>query len=668
MLDLIAYKNTHVPASNLFANGDFKEGIEKWYTLGIDEVVFSENKAIYTPTRTWSQLSQSLKVNKTDKIYMSINVKTLNDRTFILFKNAKSSHKHSGSGEFEKLSGVFVNESSGSVDNFGVSDGTAGDFKEITIKEPIFINLTETFGKGNEPTKEQMDKLLETRFDNGWFDGTKNLFNAKEFMNNYHKKTKELENAIIASEPVEFALSEKSVSIEHLDFIESSSNLINEKTIVLNKNINNAGELIDSDAYSLSDFIKVTPSTDYTASTTHIGAYYVSQFDKNKTFIKRTPLTNTQTITLDSATQYVRVADLTNFFGKSTQINLGSVSLPFEKYYARLSKEVMPKNVKPYYFAPEEIIGVYKGIGVSYTDFPTTNDVITAWNTLASEHPEYITETLMGYDASGEYPIYKYRLNPNGLVVNGMGRKLPKVLLVAGIHGGELPPIYSTYSMVRDICENWTEDALLEYLRWNVEFEIIPLANPYSLDHIQGRDYGYRHNANGVDLNSNFSENWAEGTLGDATYGGSEPFSEPESQYIKSMIDANTDAIYFGDYHSQGGSDYHLMWIPMSIGEYADENLQIASKYVIEKMSREFVKDYNLIPDRTVLGSTRGGRHNGTTRIYAHAQGIPSASTVEGFNVFPADAGQTYESVVKANTEFITNWLLTVIKQMKSVY
>ena len=40
------------------------------------------------------------------------------------------------------------------------------------------IDLTATFGLGNEPTLEQMDAIL-AKFENSWFDGTKNLFQAK---------------------------------------------------------------------------------------------------------------------------------------------------------------------------------------------------------------------------------------------------------------------------------------------------------------------------------------------------------------------------------------------------------------------------------------------------------------------------------------------------------
>lgn len=50
------------------------------------------------------------------------------------------------------------------------------------IDDVMVIDLTTTFGKGNEPTVEQMDEIM-SKFENSWFDGTKNLFQAKASLN-----------------------------------------------------------------------------------------------------------------------------------------------------------------------------------------------------------------------------------------------------------------------------------------------------------------------------------------------------------------------------------------------------------------------------------------------------------------------------------------------------
>src|SRR5699024_6936829 len=100
-------------------------------------------------------------------------------------------------GAFHQRSVIFESSTSGTSITFrhDTSDYEVGEV--WSIRKPILIDLTEAFGKGNEPTAEQMDELLE-QFPNKWFDGTKNLFNAKHMMNTYHKKITQLENAITA--------------------------------------------------------------------------------------------------------------------------------------------------------------------------------------------------------------------------------------------------------------------------------------------------------------------------------------------------------------------------------------------------------------------------------------------------------------------------------------
>lgn len=54
--------------------------------------------------------------------------------------------------------------------------------KKLDAQYVFGINLTAAFGKGNEPTAEQMDGIM-AKFTNSWFDGTKNLFRANATLN-----------------------------------------------------------------------------------------------------------------------------------------------------------------------------------------------------------------------------------------------------------------------------------------------------------------------------------------------------------------------------------------------------------------------------------------------------------------------------------------------------
>ena len=471
--------------------------------------------------------------------------------------------------------------------------------------------------------------------------------------------------------PVDNLLPDNSIDLKKLGFLKYSDNLYNKATTKLNRVVNAAGVENDSSSNALSDYIKVSPNTTYTLAKAWSTAFYTV----DKVFISRPD--NEGTFTTPANAYYVRLIMHNNNYDK-VQINLGDTLLPYEDYYVWFNDELKDPNgnkssnneEKTYYFAPEEITGVFKLPSGSYPKFSTSNDVINAFRTLAAANTDYITETLMGNDSSGTYPIYQYTLKTPHVEATDLTKKLPKVLLVSGLHGGEVSSVFSSYYLFKLLCENWENDPLLEYLRCNVEIVCIPYASPYAYDNPAETNIG-RWNANGVDLNRNFSVGWTQGTVGSATYGGTAPFSEVETQYVKSMIDANTDAIYFGDYHTNGstaaGTDYSLlMWHSLINGEYYNENVTISSRYLIEKLTREFRRDYGLT-EKGHYGYISFSNVGGTAKLYGASKGIPS-STFECFMKFPNEMEFSSETNIKACTEYVGNWILTLIKQLKTVY
>jgi hypothetical protein len=70
----------------------------------------------------------------------------------------------------------------------------AGTSEEVQVTNCIAISLTEVFGAGNEPTKEEMDTLIRQI---GWFEGTRTL-KQTETTNWLLKLIRENKNAIVA--------------------------------------------------------------------------------------------------------------------------------------------------------------------------------------------------------------------------------------------------------------------------------------------------------------------------------------------------------------------------------------------------------------------------------------------------------------------------------------
>ena len=117
-----------------------------------------------------------------------------------------------------------------------------------------------------------------------------------------------------------------------------------------------------------------------------------------------------------------------------------------------------------------------------------------------------------------------------------LGKRKPqaKILLLGGIHGDE----YSSVSIVF----KWL-NTLDKYHSGLFHWKIVPLINPDGLL----RKHSRRSNANGVDLNRNFSpgkdknaslEYWKKKTRQDKRrYPGQSPLSEPETRWIEMLIE-----------------------------------------------------------------------------------------------------------------------------------
>lgn len=312
-------------------------------------------------------------------------------------------------------------------------------------------------------------------------------------------------------------------------------------------------------------------------------------------------------------------------------------------------------NTQKFFFAPETLNGSYVAKTGTYTPISTIANLYTAYDALQSANPTYITKRLLGNDASGTIPIYEYRFKPS--ITTGTSRNHPKILTHAGIHGGEEPSVYTLYYVLKNICEDWKNDKLLEYLRWNIDFIVIPCIN------VWGFEPRIRENANGVNIQKNPKHNGAYAGESDA---GPNAWSEPEAQYIRNMILDNPDAFYYCDIHSAGTGDVpgSLMLHGLPGGVVYDADLDNSARYNIEKMTREFQKNYSLPYDGTILGNITQ-TYTGSTRSYASSLGM-KASAVETFYRLPNEASANSTNTLKANCEFLANWFLTLINQHKA--
>ena len=305
----------------------------------------------------------------------------------------------------------------------------------------------------------------------------------------------------------------------------------------------------------------------------------------------------------------------------------------------------------------------YCNIHGEFNDFTydtSINDYFSKLDALVDG--KYITKETLGLDSSGTYNVYKYNLTPMQVSVPRFSdKKIPKILINCGIHGFEKASVFSIYYFIYNLVNNWQNDEILEYLRFNVEFEIIPVSNPW------GYVKNSYLNANGVNINRNFEYGWVLEEKGDQ-YGGAEPFSEVETKYIKNMIDNNLDAVYYVDYHTQGNKSTNptydnLIWHSLcgQNGVFHNDKINIAAKNHIEKMSRYIPINYNT--ENKLHGYISNTNGTGLSKSYGAQNGIIS-STFEGFVKLPTGDSSYSNKCIKANTESLVNWLACVIDQL----
>lgn len=199
LLDDLRYLTSDIqmPMKNIIVNSDFSQGTTPWAvgsgsntrtsesnklkveSTGTSSIVFvtatapSEKlgdviygRAIFTPTTAKSRTFRFYATNGSDLLGQDIVTNQANIPIVASFMGVRTNILTSGV--------VIV----GAAVYASASDGLGEVFY---MEKPIVLNLTEIFGKGNEPTKEQMDALLAT-YPNSWFDGTVNLAENKRII------------------------------------------------------------------------------------------------------------------------------------------------------------------------------------------------------------------------------------------------------------------------------------------------------------------------------------------------------------------------------------------------------------------------------------------------------------------------------------------------------
>ena len=315
----------------------------------------------------------------------------------------------------------------------------------------------------------------------------------------------------------------------------------------------------------------------------------------------------------------------------------------------------------PYVFASQPLVGNYPnsdlvGIGEEGSPFDIDNDTHETINgffdDLMNENEGYISRELLGYDTStGVKPIYSYSFYPKRPIYKTPQnyKPYPEITITGNIHGREIISVYTLCYFFKRICEDWRDDDVLEYLRHNVKFTVIPVLAPWEFDN---QSYG---NIDGVNVNRNFDYMWDDA---DPEVRGEYPFSTNEAQIVRDMLQER-DPLFHLDCHTRGGNqqvpDNRMMWIANSVVD-----THYIALNTIEEMTRKWKKEYGVEGD--FFGYSSIGNAGGVSKGYVtKVMGIP-AVTWETFyrsDSFPESAGK---DVMNMSVDYFGQYVVNLIK------
>lgn len=122
-----------------------------------------------------------------------------------------------------------------------------------------------------------------------------------------------------------------------------------------------------------------------------------------------------------------------------------------------------------------------------------------------------------------------------------------KAMFVFGEHARELVSPESSLDLLRNLCGRGSSSSRISKLLDNVEFTVVPNANPLGRKKVEQGFYCKRTNEDNVDLN----RNWGDAHRGDAMkFSGDEMdpgpngFSEPETQILKELAEEVHPDVY----------------------------------------------------------------------------------------------------------------------------
>lgn len=700
---------------NIIKNGSFISD-DNWLTNNATKV-FTTGSLEITPTAaptnttTVQHLYQSVTLDTTHKYYVAFEIR--GEYNLRIMFSSQTINTYYSKDNYNYLDSIFT-PSSGVERAIGLRDLNPTSIP-FFVKKAILVDLTDIYGSGKEPSVEEFRDLVKNIVWDSDIKVVKSnddiIKNFKNFENNRDKYLLKINNSVVNGDFESGVFREAIVNYKRWNTYTGISNfnltdngILGTKSATLKTNAsitqriyNEVGDKLYisanvrfksgiptnngcyvrimanntikqsfsvsgikvDDVYNHISFITeplvdvdsvvaiyVTGDSEFTIDVDSVVVINITKDFKDVVVVP----------TKDEIDNFVKLQH-NYYFNSEYFINLND----FRNRINTLEKSVKEANLKNYserFFISDSIRGYFTALDRTYvnhsSDFENLKytDIYSWFDSLTSENTGYATKNVLNTVTTpdGEQPINIYSFKPP--VDNTLPIKFPVIFIIAGAHGNEKQPPIACYNLMKDICENWKENDFLKFLRFNCEIKIIPCLNMY------GFDRNTRKNYNGVDINRNYSYGWYLQDISSVTYGGTNAFSEIESQTVRDFLLSNKVDILI-DFHnfSNNGVDNYI-WTQSPV-----DKLNKITSNVIRNLTAKWKKEHPTVSQSNVgvFGYTEK-----TSSIYGSVEqyafftlGIPS-TLLEVDQEFTPLAGDLGYSVLSQKTaeETVCNMLV----------
>lgn len=274
-------------------------------------------------------------------------------------------------------------------------------------------------------------------------------------------------------------------------------------------------------------------------------------------------------------------------------------------------------------------------IPAQVADYPSYQQAVERMDSLAQHHPERVSKVSIGKSREGR-EIWALKI----------GQGSDEALVTSLLHARE----WATGQVALEMAQKLVQDQPKNLSVW-----VVPIANPDGYEITRTTDPSQRTNAAKVDLNRNFSTNWriagdlpgqtyddkgGSDKVGDPTYRGPAPSSEPETQALEQLIQSRPNLKGWLDLHGYG----RLLLYPQSGRPQAYAELT-------EEMQSEIPVPYK------IANLESYGQVTGSALEHGERAGLLTVTMELGQSFQPAGLAReaTVDEGVKAGMRFLSH-------------